>query len=227
MHDLFSRLEIVGVQLGLDVSQFIQGSLDLAAAGRCILLSLLSATDPVQTVSVRGFIITFGHVVAVRFRVRFAIVFAGQDVLPLDPLAYDLFSESLVLTPSPGHHADKQTVPGRNLVKVLFGSQFAVRHIDEIDSLQELLQRFVICGMQTVVGLISGVDPVGNRHRSICRHRQPQYELLQIGAMVFVFAVGQQLLDAPTWILSRESHRRGVVVNLGAVKGKDLDRSKS
>ena len=76
LRDLFSRLEIVGVQLGLDASEFFQGSFKLATAGGCILLSLLDATDPVQTVAVRSFVITVGHVVAVCLRIGLAIVLA-------------------------------------------------------------------------------------------------------------------------------------------------------
>ena len=77
LRDLLSRLEIVGVQLGLDASQFFQGSLKLATAGGCILLNLLGATDPVQTVAVRSFVITLGQVVAVCLRIGLAIVLAG------------------------------------------------------------------------------------------------------------------------------------------------------
>ena len=45
--------------------------------------------------------------------------------------------------------------------------------------------------------------------------------------MVFVFPVGEQLLDAPSRVLSRKSHGRGVVVNSRTVELEDLDDSQS
>ena len=111
-------------------------------------------------------------------------------MFPLDLSLPDLVTELLVFLPSPGHHADKETMPYRNLLKILLGSQFAVSHIDEIRSPQKFLQCFVICRMEAVIGLISIVNPVRDRHRTIRRDVEPQDELLQIGAMVFVDAVG-------------------------------------
>jgi hypothetical protein len=44
----------------------------------------------------------------------------------------DSVAEWFVFLPGSGHHADKETMPNRNLLKILLGSQFAVSDIDEV-----------------------------------------------------------------------------------------------
>ena len=67
LRDLLSPLEIVGVELWLDLSQLFECSVDPSVSGFYILLGLLRAADPVQPISVRRFVITLRHIVAVEF----------------------------------------------------------------------------------------------------------------------------------------------------------------
>lgn len=103
--------------------------------------------------------------------------------------------------------------------------QFAIGHVDEIGPPQQLLQRLMVGRMKPVVRLIAVPDPVRNRHGAVGRDVQPQHELLQVGAMIFVIAESQLLGGVPTSILPGEGDRCGVVVNSPAVKIKDLDDS--
>ncbi len=89
-------------------------------------------------------------------------------MFPLNLSLPDSVAELLVFLPSPGHHADKPTMPYRNLVKILFRGELAVCDIDEIRSPQKFLQCLVIGGMEAVVGLIAIVNLVRDRHRAIC-----------------------------------------------------------
>src|SRR3990170_8116966 len=148
-------------------------------------------------------------------------------MLPADLTSLDLLAEPAVLLPSPGHYADKQTVPGRDLLQVVVRSQLAIRHVDEIDSPQELLQCLVICRMETVITLVSRADLMRERYSAIRGYRKPQHQLLQIRSMVFVLTVRQQLLHTPTWIPSGKRHRGGVVMHLPPVESEDLDCSES
>ncbi len=179
-----------------------------------------------QLISLVTVVVSLCQIVAVQLRIRLAIISPGQEVFPLDlPLA-DSCTKLFVFFPSPRHHANKQAIPEINLAKILRGRQLAVCHVDEIRSFQKLLQRGVTGGMKTVVGLISGVNSVRDRDRAIGGHRKPQHQLLQVRSMVFIDAVREPLLGAPSWILPGKRHRRRVEVDSRAVELKDLDDSK-
>ncbi len=83
----------------------------------------------------------------------------------------------------------------------------------------------MICGMESIISLISIVNPVRDRHRPVCRDVEPQDELLQVWSMVFVFSIAQQLRSTPPTILPGNGDCGGVMVNLRAFKIKDLDCS--
>jgi hypothetical protein len=82
-------------------------------------------------------------------------------------------------------------MPCRYLAEIFRRSKLAICNIDEIHSLQKLLQRFVIGRMEAVIGLISIVNLVCDRNRTIARHGQPQDQLLQVWPMVLIFPAGE------------------------------------
>ena len=81
-------------------------------------------------------------------------------MFPLDLSLSDSFAKLLVLLPCSGHHTDKATMPNGDLLKIFLRGQFAVCDIDEVGSPKKLLQCSVVCGMDSVIGLIAIVDPV-------------------------------------------------------------------
>ena len=101
-------------------------------------------------------------------------------------------------------------MPCRYLAKILLRGKLAIRNIDEIDSLQKLLQRFVICRMEAVIGLVSIVNLVRDRHRTIARDGQPQDQLLQVWPMVLIFPVGKRV--TPGRSIPDTSRRKVTVV---------------
>ena len=79
--------------------------------------------------------------------------------------------------------------------------------------------------MEAVISLISTVNLVRDRYRSVGRDVESQDQLLQVWPMVLVFPVSEQFLDIPARVLPRKSHCCGVVVNARTVELKDLDDS--
>ena len=130
--NLSSLLEVIGVDLGLNSSQFLQRFFKPPRASFGILLGLLCAANPVQVVTCFSFVATLRYVVTVEFRVRQAVVSPGQDMFPLDPSASNLIAKLFILLPGPGHLTYKVTMPGRYLGKVFVRGEFAVRNVDEI-----------------------------------------------------------------------------------------------
>jgi len=53
-------------------------------------------------------------------------------VFPLNLALPDFFAKLPVGLPGSGHHADKETMPGGNLAKILLRGKLAVRNIDKM-----------------------------------------------------------------------------------------------
>ena len=137
--DLLSLLEVVGIDLGLNFPQLLQRSLNPSRPSLCILLCFLCAADPMQTITTGGFVISLRHIVAIHFRVWFAVILSGENMFPLDSPLPDSTTELFVFLPRPGHHGDKTTMPARDFLKIFLRGEFAVCDIDEIRSPEKSL----------------------------------------------------------------------------------------
>ena len=202
--------------------QSLQALGDLPGARFGILRGFLAAADP-QQAEARGRVGAFGQVVAVGLRVGVTVVFAGQQVNPVNLIVPDLLAKHAILLAGAGHHADEAAPTGGQAAEVLFGGQFAIRHIDEVGALEQPAQALMVLPVQAIVGLIARIDLMHQRHRPVRRDRQTQNQLFEVGPVILVVAEGQGFRRLPAGIVAAESYRGGVLMDLRAVQPKGFD----
>lgn len=77
--------------------------------------------------------------------------------------------------------------------------------------------------MNPVVGLIAIIDLVRDGHCTVSGHVQPQYQLFQIGAMIFVLPIRKLFTRVPAPIFSDKRDSRSIMMNLPAIEIEDFD----
>lgn len=80
--------------------------------------------------------------------------------------------------------------------------------------------------MKPIVCLITVVNAMTQRHRTIGGYRHAKDPLLQIRAMVLIVAEPEDFLSAPSGVLAAKSDRCGVLMDLSAVQFENLDGAK-
>jgi len=105
----------------------------------------------------------------------------------LEPLA-----EPGVLAPGFGQNGQEPTVAACDVLPVLLGAQLGVGHLEEISSAGHPAERVPGANVRLVVAGVAIVNARPDRYASIRRRRQDSQQLLQIGAVIFVEAVGDQ-----------------------------------
>ena len=127
-------------------------------------------------------------------------------------LPHALTKRAILLAAGAGHHADEAATDAGQAAQVFLRGQFAVRHVDEVDSLEQPAQALMVLPVQAIIGLIAAIDLMHQRHRTVRRHRHAQDQLFEVRPMILIVAVRDLRGALGRGIGPVERDRRRVVV---------------
>jgi hypothetical protein len=114
----------------------------------------------------------------------------AQHDLPLWCVGLQPVPEERLLLAAFGQHGHKASSPGRDVPHRLFGAQLGVGDIDEPGVSDEIDEPVPRGDVGEAVLRVARRAPVRERDRPVGRHREDPQQLLEVGTMVLVVAVG-------------------------------------
>ena len=152
----------------------------------------LRTLDPEDTVALDRSQRRFEAAVELVWPVLAERVLLARKLDPGGRMGLEPLAEPGVLAPGFGQNAQEPTVAACDVFPVLLGAQLGVGHVEEISSAGHPAERVPGANVRLVAAGVAIVNARPDRYAFIRRRRQDLQQLLQIGAVILVEAVGDQ-----------------------------------
>ncbi|OIQ75302.1 hypothetical protein GALL_430300 [mine drainage metagenome] len=155
---------------------------------------------------------------------------ATDHLLPGQIVVLDVASEPGVLLPVAGENRDETPFAAGDVVQIGPVAELAIRHIQEVGAPRQLAEGLPCLDVGGVVVRVPIAQSVVHWHRPVGTDREDPEQLLEVGAMVLVVAMGDGYglpaadpAASGLGVGARESNGRRVVVELVELDAESLD----